>query len=103
MPCTCPRLTISPSGANGRGGLIQCDVPPDRVSVGLNREGRAICLPRGRPAVTSALPAPPADAPAVRASQRFLTLARSAALHSDPARFGLLYQVLVAASAQIRA
>jgi DNA polymerase len=30
----------------------------------------------------------------VRASQRFLTIARSAALHCDPARFGLLYRVL---------
>jgi len=40
------------------------------------------------------LPVPPADARPVRASQHFLTLARRAALHSDPARFGLLYQVL---------
>ncbi len=40
------------------------------------------------------LPMPPADPRPVRASQRFLTIARSAALHSDPARFGLLYRVL---------
>jgi uracil-DNA glycosylase len=79
-------------------GLIQCDVPPDRVSwiepggTGdlFAAEGAQGSLARS----DKRLPPPPDDPPPVRASQRFLTLARSAALHSDPARFGLLYQVL---------
>jgi DNA polymerase len=79
-------------------GLIQCDVPPDRVSwiepggTGdlFASEGPQGSLARGE----KRLPVPPADACAVRASQRFLTIARSAALHTDPARFGLLYRVL---------
>jgi uracil-DNA glycosylase len=79
-------------------GLVQCDVPPDRVSwiepggTGdlFASEGPQGSLARG----DKRMPVPPADASPVRASQRFLTIARSAALHSDPARFGLLYQVL---------
>ncbi|KPQ27661.1 MAG: putative DNA metabolism protein, partial [Porphyrobacter sp. HL-46] len=74
-------------------GLIQCDVPPDRVSW-VEPGGTGDLFAEGPSRSDKRLPAPPADAPAVRASQRFLTLARSAALHSDPARFGLLYQVL---------
>ncbi|MDC8753168.1 UdgX family uracil-DNA binding protein [Erythrobacter sp. sf7] len=75
-------------------GLIQCDVPPDRVSWiepgGTGDLFAAECPSRGE----KRLPVPPADAPPVRVSRRFLTLARSAALHTDPARFGLLYRVL---------
>ena len=78
-------------------GLVQCDVPPDRVSWiepggtgDLFAEGPRDSLARG----DKRLPPPPTDAPPVRASQRFLTVARSAALHSDPARFGLLYRLL---------
>lgn len=79
-------------------GLIQCDVPPDRVSwvepggTGdlFAAGGHQGCVARN----DKRLPVPPTDARPVRASQRFLTLARSAALHTDPARFGLLYQVL---------
>ncbi|MCL9982878.1 MAG: UdgX family uracil-DNA binding protein [Erythrobacter sp.] len=79
-------------------GLVQCDIPPDRVSwiepggIGdlFASEGRETSLARS----DKRLPVPPADAPPVRASQHFLTLARRAALHSDPARFRLLYQTL---------
>jgi DNA polymerase len=75
-------------------GLVQCDVPPDRVSWvepgGTGDLFAAESPSRG----DKRLPVPPAEARPVRASQRFLTVARSAALHSDPARFGLLYQVL---------
>ena len=78
-------------------GLIQCDVPPDRVSWiepggtgDLFAEGPRDSLARG----DKRLPPPPTAAPPVRASQRFLTVARSAALHSDPVRFGLLYRLL---------
>ncbi len=75
-------------------GLIQCDVPPDRVSwIEPGGTGDLFAL-EGPSRGERRLPIPPADAPPVRASQRFLTIARSAALHSDPARFSLLYQVL---------
>jgi DNA polymerase len=75
-------------------GLIQCDVPPDRVSW-IEPGGTGDLFASEGPARSEKrLPAPPADPRPVRASQRFLTLARSAALHSDPARFGLLYRVL---------
>ena len=40
------------------------------------------------------LPSPAPDAPMVRANRRFVSLARNAALHSDPQRFALLYRVL---------
>jgi DNA polymerase len=75
-------------------GLIQCDVPPDRVSW-IEQGGTGDLFAAESPSRgDKRLPVPPADAPPVRASQRFLTVARSAALHCDPARFGLLYQVL---------
>jgi DNA polymerase len=75
-------------------GLVQCDIPPDRVSW-IEPGGTGDLFASDGPSRgEKRLPAPPADARAVRASQRFLTIARSAALHSDPARFGLLYHVL---------
>jgi uracil-DNA glycosylase len=74
-------------------GLVQCDVPPDRVSW-IEPGGTGDLFAEGPSRADKRLPVPPADASPVRTSQRFLTLARSAALHSDPARFGLLYQVL---------
>jgi DNA polymerase len=74
--------------------LIQCDIPPDRVSW-VEPGGTGDLFAAETPArADKRLPLPPADAPPVRASQRFLTVARSAALHSDPARFGLLYRLL---------
>jgi DNA polymerase len=75
-------------------GLIQCDVPPDRVSWILPGGTGDLFASEGPSRSEKRLPVPPADPRAVRASQRFLTIARSAALHSDPARFGLLYRVL---------
>ncbi len=74
--------------------FVQCDVPPDRVSwvePGMTGDlfGGEALTPTDR-----RLPAPPADAPAVRANRRFLGLAAKAALHSDPTRFALLYRVL---------
>lgn len=74
-------------------GLIQCDVPPDRVAW-IEPGGTGDLFAEGPSRSDKRLPVPHADAPPVRASQRFLTIARSAALHSDPARFGLLYGVL---------
>ena len=75
-------------------GLIQCDVPPDRVSWIEPGGTGDLFASEGPSRGDKRLPAPRADAPPVRASQRFLTLARSAALHTDPARFGLLYRML---------
>ncbi|MBU7572666.1 MAG: UdgX family uracil-DNA binding protein [Hydrogenophaga sp.] len=75
-------------------GLVQCDVPPDRVSWIEPGGTGDLFAAEGPSRGDKRLPPPPADAPPVRASQRFLTIARSAALHSDPARFGLLYQAL---------
>jgi DNA polymerase len=74
--------------------LIQCDVPPDRVSWIEPGGTGDLFAAEGPSRADKRMPSPSADAPPVRASQRFLTLARSAALHTDPARFGLLYQVL---------
>lgn len=75
-------------------GLIQCDVPPDRVSwIEPGATGDLFAV-EGPSRAEKRMPTPPADARPVRASQRFLTLARSAALHTDPVRFGLLYQML---------
>ena len=75
-------------------GLVQCDVPPDRVSwVEPGGTGDLFAV-EGPSRSEKRLPVPSADAPPVRASKRFLELARHAALHSDPARFGLLYRVL---------
>ncbi len=75
-------------------GLVQCDVPPDRVSWIEPGGTGDLFASEGPSRGEKRLPVPPADAPPVRASQRFLTIARSAALHSDPARFALLYRVL---------
>lgn len=75
-------------------GLIQCDVPPDRVSWVEPGGTGDLFASEGPSRSDKRLPVPPTDAPPVRASQRFLAVARSAALHTDPVRFGLLYQVL---------
>lgn len=74
--------------------LIQCDIPPDRVNWiepgGTSDLFATQDTARGekRP------PQPDKDACAVRVSRRFMKLARNAALHSDPQRFGLLYRML---------
>jgi len=74
-------------------GLVQCDVPPDRVSW-IEPGGTGDLFAEGPSRAERRMPSPPADAPPVRASKRFLELARHAALHSDPERFGLLYRLL---------
>ncbi|MDP5102640.1 MAG: TIGR03915 family putative DNA repair protein [Erythrobacter sp.] len=75
-------------------GLIQCDVPPDRVSWVEPGATGDLFAAEGPSRAEKRMPTPPADARPVRVSQRFLDLARRAAQHSDPARFGLLYQML---------
>ncbi|WP_128892480.1 UdgX family uracil-DNA binding protein [Erythrobacter sp. HKB08] len=69
--------------------LVQCDVPPDRV---------AWVEPGGSGDLFSGgdrrLPVPEAGARPVRANRRFVSLAKNAALHSEPERFALLYRLL---------
>ena len=73
--------------------LIQCDIPPDKVAwVEPGGSGDLFAQPSSGGGMR--LPEPPADAPAVRASKRYLSLAKNAALHRDPARFALLYRLL---------
>lgn len=75
-------------------GLIQCDVPPDRVSW-VEPGGTADLFAQEGPSRGERrLPVPPENPREVRASKRFLQLARKAALHSEPGRFGLLYRML---------
>ena len=74
--------------------LIQCDVPPDRVSwVEPGGTGDLFAY-EGPSRGEKRLPVPGADASEVRASKRFMRLARNACVHSDPERFSLLYRVL---------
>ena len=70
-------------------GLVQCDVPPDRVAW-IEPGGSGSLFSHG----DRRLPAPPSDAPPVRASKAFVQLAKSAICHSDPERFALLYRLL---------
>ncbi|MDG5749502.1 UdgX family uracil-DNA binding protein [Qipengyuania sp. XHP0211] len=70
-------------------GLIQCDVPPDRIAW-VEPGGSGDLFAHGK----RRMPVPPKDAPPVRANRRFVSLARNAALHSDPERFALLYRLL---------
>ena len=73
--------------------LIQCDIPPDKVAwVEPGGNGDLFATPSSGDGLR--LPEPPADAPPVRASKRYLSLAKNAALHSDPQRFALLYRLL---------
>ncbi|MBV7259849.1 UdgX family uracil-DNA binding protein [Erythrobacter sp. WH158] len=74
--------------------LTQSDVPPDRVSW-VEPGGTGDLFAHGGPSPEDKpLPLPNKGAAAVRASKRFLRLARNAALHSDTERFGLLYRML---------
>ncbi len=70
--------------------LIQCDVPPDRVSW-VEPGGTDDLFAVGGP---SRIPVADGGAAPVRVSKRFMKLARNAALHSDPERFALLYRML---------
>jgi probable DNA metabolism protein len=70
-------------------GLVQCDVPPDRVAW-IEPGGSGDLFAGGR----RRLPAPPPDARPVRASKAFVQLAKAAICHSDPDRFALLYRLL---------
>ena len=69
--------------------LVQCDVPPDRVAwVEPGATGSLFSHGERR------MPLPDDPNRPVRASKRFMSLAKTAALHSDPERFALLYRLL---------
>ena len=69
--------------------LIQCDVPPEKIAW-VEPGGSGDLFASGG----VLLPEPPPDAPVVRASKLYLSLAKNAALHRDPNRFALLYRLL---------
>jgi len=77
--------------------LIQCDVPPDRIAW-VEPGGSGDLFAHGE----RRFPVPDENARPVRASKRFMKLARNAALHSDPERFGLLYRVLWRLQSNVR-
>ena len=79
-------------------GLVQCDVPPDRVAW-VEPGGSGSLFSHG----DRRLPMPAPDAPLVRASRQFVQLARAAICHSDPERFALLYRLLWRLQANPRA
>lgn len=74
--------------------LVQCDVPPDRVSWVEPGGTGDLFAQEGPSRGEKRLPVPESGARSVRASKRFLNLAKNAALHSDPQRFALLYRLL---------
>ncbi|MEL7196970.1 MAG: UdgX family uracil-DNA binding protein [Pseudomonadota bacterium] len=74
--------------------LIQCDVPPDRVSWAEPGGMGDLFALEGPARSDKRLPVPGKDVPPVRVSKRFMGLAKNAALHSDPERFSLLYRML---------
>ncbi|MCA0977790.1 UdgX family uracil-DNA binding protein [Qipengyuania flava] len=69
--------------------LVQCAVPPDRVAW-VEPGGSGDLFAHGE----RRAPVPPVDTIPVRASRRFVSLAKNAILHSDAERFALLYRLL---------
>ncbi|MBX7481418.1 UdgX family uracil-DNA binding protein [Qipengyuania qiaonensis] len=69
--------------------LVQCAIPPDRIAW-IEPGGIGDLFAPGH----VPLPVPAPDAPPVRASKQFLSLAKNAILHSDHNRFSVLYDLL---------
>ncbi len=69
--------------------LVQCRIPPDRIAWIVPGQSGDLFANGER-----AVPVPGEGAPPPRASKRFVSLAKNAALHSDPDRFALLYRLL---------
>lgn len=69
--------------------MVRCDVPPDRIAW-MEQGGSGDLFAHGE----RRLPVPDEPERIVRASKRFVTLAKNVALHSDPDRWGLLYRLL---------
>ncbi len=74
--------------------LVQCDVPPDRVSWVEPGTTGDLFAQEGPSRAEKRLPIPGDPARVVRASKHFMALAKNAALHSAPGRFALLYRLL---------
>ena len=75
--------------------LVQAEVPPDRVAwIEPGGAGDLFACDDGPGRGALRLPAPPRNAPPVRASRRFVELAKSVVLHRDSGRFDLLYRLL---------
>lgn len=74
--------------------LVEADIPPDRLAWSEPGGAGDLFALEGPANAALRLPVPPRDRPPVRASRRFVELARSALLHSDPGRFALLYRLL---------
>ena len=69
--------------------LVQCGISPEQVAwAGPESGGDLFAGDEHEP------PRPDVTAPPVRASKAFVELARNAILHSEPARFALLYRLL---------
>lgn len=69
--------------------LVQCEVPPDRVAW-VDAGGNGSLFSHG----SRRLPLPDDPKRIIRASKRFLSIARNVAHHSDKERFFLLYAML---------
>ncbi|WP_370188524.1 UdgX family uracil-DNA binding protein [Qipengyuania sp.] len=74
--------------------LVQCGVAPEHIAWVEPGGSGDLFAASAAPGDEHSLPVPPADARPVRANRRFVSLARNAALHSDPERFALLYRLL---------
>jgi DNA polymerase len=70
--------------------LVQAGLRPDQIAWDAPGSPGADLFAQGAPD----LPEPSADAPQTRASLRFVQVAKSAILHTDPGRFALLYRLL---------
>lgn len=69
--------------------MVQCDIPPERI-VWVEPGGSSDLFAHGE----QQLPMPDDASQIVRASKRFVTLAKNVALHSNPDRWALLYRLL---------
>ncbi|MCB2077428.1 MAG: UdgX family uracil-DNA binding protein [Novosphingobium sp.] len=70
--------------------LVQCGIAPEHVAWSGPGEASDLFAQAGG----EDLPQPPRNARPVRASKRFVQLAKTAICHSDPARFALFYRLL---------
>ncbi len=70
--------------------LLMADVPPDRVAWTEPGGSTGDLFSHG----DRRLPVPDRDAPQPRVSKRFMNIAKTVLLNSDPTRFSLLYRVL---------
>ncbi|GGD63013.1 UdgX family uracil-DNA binding protein [Croceicoccus mobilis] len=70
--------------------MVMADVPPDRIAWTEPGGSGGDLFTHG----DRRLPVPDREAPQPRVSRRFMEIAKTVIMHSDPDRFGLLYRVL---------